>query len=271
VGAQVVYGIVGFKTHAKLMLITRRETNRRGQTVLRRYGHLSTGNYNPGTARLYTDVGMLTADELLTADADAVFHQLASLTKVRTPRHLLTAPFALHRRLLTHITQVAEAARTGRISRIVVKINSLTEPALINALVQAAQAGAEVDLIVRGACMLPPGIAGLTDRIRVRSVVGRFLEHTRVIYFRWGEAEADEALYLSSADWMGRNMFRRIEIAWPVRDAALRQRVIDECLVPYLHDQRDAWAQASDGSYRRVAESGPSAQAALAARYMTRP
>ena len=270
VGAQVVYGIVGFKTHAKLLLVTRRETTRRGKGVLRRYAHLSTGNYNPGTARLYTDLGMLTADALLTADADAVFHQLASLTKVRTPRHLLTAPFALHRRLVAHIQQVADAARAGLPARIVVKINGLTEPGMIAALVSAAQAGADIDLIVRGACLLPPGIAGVTDRIRVRSVVGRFLEHTRVIYFRWGAGVDDEALYLSSADWMGRNMFRRIEIAWPVRDAALRQRVIDECLVPYLLDRCDAWAQASDGSYQRVAEAGVSAQAALTARYMTR-
>ncbi len=270
VGAQVVYGIVGFKTHAKLMLVTRRETTRRGSVVLRRYAHLSTGNYNPGTARLYTDVGMLTADALLTADADAVFHQLASLTKVRTPRHLLTAPFALHRRLLAHIGQVADAARAGQPARIVVKMNALTDPALINALILAGQAGADIDLIVRGACMLPPGIPGATDHIRVRSVVGRFLEHTRVIYFRWGAAELDEALYLSSADWMGRNMLRRIEIAWPVRDALLRQRVIDECLVPYLQDQRDAWLQASDGSYSRVAQTGVSAQAALRTRYMTR-
>ena len=267
-GVHVVYGFIEYKTHAKLLLVTRRESTRRGKLVLRRYAHLSTGNYNPGTARLYTDVGMLTADELLTADADAVFHQLASLTKVRTPRHLLTAPFALHRRLVAHIGQVAEAARAGLPARIVVKINGLTEPMMIEALVLAGQAGADIDLIVRGACMLPPGIAGLTDRIRVRAVVGRFLEHTRVMYFRWGEGEADEALYLSSADWMGRNMFRRIEIAWPVRDAALRQRVIDECLVPYLHDQRDAWLQASDGSYERVAETGVSAQAALASRYM---
>ena len=268
VGAQVVYGIVGFKTHAKLMLVTRRETTRRGSVVLRRYAHLSTGNYNPGTARLYTDVGMLTADALLTADADAVFHQLASLTKVRTPRHLLTAPFALHRRLLAHIDQVADAARAGQPARIVVKMNALTESQLINALILAGQAGADIDLIVRGACMLPPGIPGVTDRIRVRSVVGRFLEHTRVIYFRWGAGDADEALYLSSADWMGRNMLRRIEIAWPVRDVLLRQRVIDECLVPYLHDQRDAWRQASDGSYSRVAQAGISAQAALMGRYM---
>ena len=274
VGAQVVYGIVGFKTHAKLLLVTRRETTRRGRretTVLRRYAHLSTGNYNPGTARLYTDVGMLTADPFLTADADAVFHQLASLTKVRNPRHLLTAPFALHRRLVAHTDQVADAARAGQPARIVIKLNGLTDPALIAALVRAAQAGADIDLIVRGACLLPPGITGQTDRIRVRSVVGRFLEHTRVLYFRWGAAEDDEVLYLSSADWMGRNMFRRIEIAWPVRDAALRQRVIDECLVPYLLDQRDAWTQHSDGRYQRVAEVGVSAQAALAARYMDQP
>ena len=270
VGAQVVYGIVGFKTHAKLLLVTRRETTRRGSVVLRRYAHLSTGNYNPGTARLYTDLGMLTADALLTADADAVFHQLASLTKVRTPRHLLTAPFALHRRLVAHIDQVADAARAGKPARIVLKINGLTEPAMIGALVRAGQAGADIDLIVRGACMLPPGIAGVTDHIRVRSVVGRFLEHTRVIYFRWGKGQADEALYLSSADWMGRNMFRRIEIAWPVRDAALRQRVIDECLVPYLHDQRDAWTLSASGSFTRVADTGVSAQAALTDRYMAR-
>ncbi len=269
VGAQVVYGIVGFKTHAKLLLVTRREGTARGQHVLRRYAHLSTGNYNPSTARLYTDVGMLTADPQLTADADAVFHQLASLTKVRTPRHLLTAPFALHRRLVAHIDQVTEAARAGRPARIAAKFNALTEPAMIAALVQAAQAGAQVDLVVRGACMLPPGIPGVTERIRVRSVVGRFLEHTRVLYFRWGESADDEALYLSSADWMGRNMFRRIEVAWPVRDAALRQRVIDECLVPYLHDACDAWQQSADGSYHRPATQGPSAQAALAARYMT--
>ena len=270
VGAQVVYGIVGFKTHAKLLLVTRRETTRRGNVVLRRYAHLSTGNYNPGTARLYTDLGMLTADALLTADADAVFHQLASLTKVRTPRHLLTAPFALHRRLVAQIDQVADAARAGKPARIVLKINGLTEPAMIGALVRAGQAGADIDLIVRGACMLPPGIPGTTDHIRVRSVVGRFLEHTRVIYFRWGKGQADEALYLSSADWMGRNMFRRIEIAWPVRDAALRQRVIDECLVPYLHDQRDAWTQSPSGSYARVNDAGVSAQAALMDRYMDR-
>jgi polyphosphate kinase len=268
VGAQVVYGIVGLKTHAKLLLITRREgagggSRRRASTVLRRYAHLSTGNYNPRTARLYTDIGYLTADAEITADADMVFQQLASLTKTRAPRQLLTAPFVLHRRMLELVASVAMAARAGRPARIVLKLNALTDPALIDALLDAGRAGASIDLIVRGACLLPPGVPGHSDNIRVRSIVGRFLEHTRVLYFRWGGGESDEALYLSSADWMSRNMFRRIEVAWPLRDARLRQRVIDECLVPYLHDRGDAWAQQADGSYRRVAESGVSAQPAL--------
>jgi polyphosphate kinase len=262
VGAQVVYGIVGLKTHAKLLLATRREGPK-----LRRYAHLSTGNYNPRTARVYTDMGMLTADPGLTADADAVFLQLTSQARVKPPRHLLTAPFVLHRRMLQHVHQVAAAARAGKRARIVVKINALTDPALIEALVEAGQAGARIDLIVRGACMLPPGLPGLTEHVRVRSIVGRFLEHTRIVYFGWGDGPDDEAVYLSSADWMSRNMIRRIEIAWPVRDAALRQRVIDEGLVPYLHDKLDAWALAGDGTYTRVSDSGPGAQAALVTRY----
>ncbi|MES2958406.1 MAG: polyphosphate kinase 1 [Pseudomonadota bacterium] len=262
VGAQVVYGIVGLKTHAKLLLVTRREG-----TLLRRYAHLSTGNYNPRTARLYTDVGYLTADAEITADADLVFQQLASLTRTRMPRQLLTAPFALHRRMLAFVARVAAAARAGVAGRIVLKLNALTDPAMIDALRDAGRAGASIDLIVRGACLLAPGVPGHSDNIRVRSIVGRFLEHTRVLYFRWGPGVSDEALFLSSADWMSRNMFRRIEVAWPLRDARLRQRVIDECLVPYLHDRRDAWAQQADGSYRRVAESGVSAQQALMGLY----
>jgi polyphosphate kinase len=267
VGAQVVYGIVGLKTHAKLMVVTRREGHR-----LRRYAHLSTGNYNPKTARLYTDVGYLTADAELTADADAVFQQLASLVKVRAPRQLLTAPFVLHRRLLRHLEQVADAARAGRRARVVVKVNALTDLPLIEGLVAASRAGAEIDLIVRGACMLPPGVPGHTDRIRVRSIVGRFLEHSRVIYFAWGDGDDDEVLYLSSADWMSRNMFRRIEVAWPVRDRAMRQRVIDECLVPYLHDTREAWLLHPDGRYEHARpggrqRAGHSAQQALLALY----
>jgi polyphosphate kinase len=272
VGAQVVYGVVGLKTHAKMLVVTRREGGQReGRRAapprLRRYAHLSSGNYNPRTARMYTDMGMLTADAGLTADADAVFLQLASQTRVKSQHHLVTAPFVMHKRMLQHIAQVAEAARSGLPARIVVKVNALTESALINALVAAGQDGASIDLIVRGACTLPPGRPGLTDRIRVRSIVGRFLEHTRISYFRWGPGEDDEALYLSSADWMGRNMFGRIELAWQLRDKALRQRVIDEGLVPYLHDQLDAWVLDGDGRYRPVSDSGLCAQHALMARF----
>ena len=262
VGAQVVYGIVGLKTHAKMLLVTRRES---GQ--LQRYLHLSTGNYNPRTARLYTDMGYFSAHPGLTADADAVFLQLASQARVKAPQHLLTAPFVLHKRMLKHLAQVAQAAADGLPARVVIKVNALTDPALIDALVQASRAGVSVDLIVRGACMLAPGVAGYSEHIRVRSVVGRFLEHSRVMYFRWGAGEDDEVLYLSSADWMSRNMFGRIELAWPVRDARLRQRIIDEGLVPYLHDQRDAWALDHEGSYTRVAQSGVSAQQALMQRF----
>jgi len=263
VGAQVVYGIVGLKTHAKLLLVTRREAGARGRALLRRYAHLSTGNYNPKTARLYTDLGMLTADPALTADIDAVFLQLASLAPIHAHRRLLVAPLRLQVQMLAHLRQVAAAGRAGQPARVVVKVNALTDPGLIQALVDTARAGADIDLIVRGACMLRPGVPGQTDRIRVRSVVGRFLEHSRVMYFRWGPGADDEALYLSSADWMSRNMFRRVEVAWPLRDAAMRQRVIDECLVPYLMDRRDAWILDADGHYRVADGRGPGAQQAL--------
>jgi polyphosphate kinase len=271
VGAQVVYGVVGLKTHAKLLLVTRREgTQGKGpasQVRLRRYAHLSTGNYNPRTARLYTDLGYLTADPGLTADADAVFLQLASQTAAKPPRHLVTAPFQMHQRMLRHIRQVAEAAQAGRPARIVAKVNALTDPGLIHALIEAGRVGVPIDLVVRGACMLPPGVPGFTENIRVRSIVGRFLEHSRILYFRWGADDADEMLYLSSADWMSRNMFRRVEIAWPVRDPALRQRVIDEALVPYLHDSSDAWALEGSGRYQRVGDGSASAQQALMRRF----
>ena len=263
VGAQVVYGIVGYKTHAKLLMITRREGTR-----LRRYAHVSTGNYNPKTARLYTDLGLLTADTDLTADADTVFRQLASLGRFKAPRRMLLAPFNMHSRMLEMLAQVEQAARAGyRGARVVVKINALTDAELIHGLLRTAQAGAKVDLIVRGACMLPPGLPGVSDNIVVRSVVGRFLEHTRVIYFRWGEGDEGTALFLSSADWMSRNMFRRIEVAWPVQDAKLRQRVIDEALQPYLHDTLDAWQLGPDGRSTRISSTGISAQQALMRRY----
>ncbi|MFD0668578.1 polyphosphate kinase 1 [Ramlibacter sp. MAHUQ-53] len=266
IGAQVVYGIVGLKTHAKMLLVTRRE----GRQLVR-YGHLSTGNYNPRTARLYTDLSHLTADPRLTADMDSVFTHLASQVRVPRLNRMLMAPFQLHARLIEKMDALAQAARQGVKGRIVLKMNALTDEPLMHALVRAGAAGVKIDLVVRGACMLPAGVAGVTDNIRVRSVIGRFLEHTRVFYFRSGE---DEALYLSSADWMNRNMLRRIELAWPVEDPALRQRIIDECLVAYLHDGRDAWDLMPDGRYYRAegAERAGShgAQDALMARYAGR-
>jgi polyphosphate kinase len=267
VGAQVVYGMVGLKTHAKMLLVTRREPQRgRGAHVLRRYAHLSTGNYNPRTARLYTDVSLLSADPALTADVEAVFLTLSSLAAPRGLRRLLTAPDQLHAAMLHLLRRVAQAAQAGRPARVVLKFNTLTDPALVDGLVEASRAGVPIDLIVRGACTLRPGVPGQTETVRVRSVVGRFLEHSRVFYFRWGPTDDDEALYLSSADWMSRNMLRRVEVAWPLNDAALRQRVIDECLVPYLHDRLDAWDLCADGSYTRAdpaAADGASAQQAL--------
>jgi polyphosphate kinase len=265
IGAQVVYGIVGLKTHAKMLLVTRREGR-----VLRRYGHLSTGNYNRRTAALYTDISYLTADADITADMDQLFGHLASQSRLPKMKSLLVAPFNLHAQMQARIEAVGEAAARGETGRIVIKMNSLTDQPLMESLLAAGQKGAKIDLIVRGACMLPAGVAGLSDNIRVRSVIGRFLEHSRVFYFC---ADQDESLYLSSADWMSRNMTRRIELAWPVTDPVLRQRIIDECLIAYLHDGRDAWDLAPDGQYHRVGltEPGPGAQQALMQRYDASP
>ena len=262
IGAQVVYGVVGLKTHAKMLLVTRREGKQ-----LRRYGHLSTGNYNPRTARLYTDISYLTADSALTNDMDQVFLHIAGQSKLPRLRSLLLAPFHLHRKMIAKITALGKAAAQGTPGRIVAKMNALTDEAMIEALVRAGQQGVRIDLVVRGACMLPAQVPGWTDNIRVRSVVGRFLEHSRIFYFRSGE---QEELYLSSADWMNRNMLRRIELAWPVTDPVLRQRVIDECLVPYLLDGRDAWDLGADGRYTRTQTDGHSAQTALMNRYSQR-
>jgi polyphosphate kinase len=263
IGAQVVYGVVGLKTHAKMLLVTRREGRH-----LKRYAHLSTGNYNPRTARLYTDVSYLTADPALTKDIDNVFVHLASQSKLPKLHRLLLAPFQLHRKLIEKVDELGEAAALGKDARIVAKMNALTDEALILALVRAGQRGVKIDLIVRGACMLPAQVPGVTDNIRVRSIIGRFLEHSRVFYFRCAE---EETLYLSSADWMNRNMLRRIELAWLVTDRVIRQRIIDECLVAYLHDSQDAWDLQPDGTYLRVgapAQGEPhGAQAALMARY----
>ena len=263
VGAQVVYGVVGLKTHAKMLLVTRREGRH-----MARYGHLSTGNYNPRTARLYTDVSYLTAEPKLTLDMDNVFVHLASQSRLPKMHHLLLAPFQLQRKMVEKINALAEAALSGKDTRIVAKMNALTDESLMLALVNAGRCGVKIDLIVRGACMLPAGVPGMTDNIRVRSIIGRFLEHSRVFYFR---NQDTQELYLSSADWMNRNMLRRIELAWPVTDAKIRQRIIDECLVAYLHDGVDAWDLQSDGRYTRVNSEqqglAHGAQAALAARY----
>jgi polyphosphate kinase len=261
IGVQVVYGIVGLKTHAKMLLVTRREGR-----FLRRYGHLSTGNYNRRTAALYTDISYLTADAEITSDMDQLFGHLASQSRLPKMKRLLVAPFQLHADMQARIAAVGEAAARGATGRIVIKMNALTDMPLIEALLEAGQKGARIDLIVRGACMLPARVAGLSENIRVRSVIGRFLEHSRVFYFC---ADQDESLYLSSADWMSRNMTRRIELAWPVTDPLLRQRIIDECLLAYLHDGLDAWDLAPDGQYHRVGLTAPGhgAQNALMQRY----
>ncbi|NPC54451.1 polyphosphate kinase 1 [Caenimonas soli] len=263
IGAQVVYGVVGLKTHAKMLLVTRREGKQ-----LTRYAHLSTGNYNPRTAKLYTDLSLLTADPTMTADIENVFFHLASHSRLPRLHHLWLAPFHLHRKLIDRIDALGEAAAQKREARIVVKMNALTDRPLMQALVRAGQRGVKIDLLVRGACMLPARLPGVTDNIKVRSVIGRFLEHSRVFYFR---LDGEEQLYLSSADWMNRNMLRRVELAWPVTDARLRQRIVDECLVAYLEDDRDAWDLMPDGHYKRVKGAGEpkghGAQAALMARY----
>ncbi|MEJ8838949.1 polyphosphate kinase 1 [Ramlibacter sp. AN1133] len=260
-GAQVVYGVVGLKTHAKMLLVTRREGK-----ALCRYAHLSTGNYNPTTARLYTDLGYFTADPQLTEDIEHVFVHLASQSRLPRLNRLWLAPFQLQRRLVEKVDLLAAAARRGTEARIVLKMNALTDEPLMLALARASQAGVKIDLVVRGACMLRPGVPGVSEHIRVRSIIGRFLEHSRIFYFRRGD---EEEVYLSSADWMNRNMLRRVELAWPVTDPQLRQRVVDECLVPYLHDGLDAWELRPDGSYVRMhprgAGQGHSAQQELMA------
>jgi polyphosphate kinase len=262
VGAQVVYGVVGLKTHAKMLLVTRREGR-----LLKRYGHLSTGNYNPRTAKLYTDLSYLTSDVRMTADMETLFVHLASPSRLGKMHKLWAAPFFLQKNMVEKIEAVGAAAAKGLPARIVAKMNSLTDPVLVHALISAGQKGAQIDLIVRGACMLPAGIPGKTDNIRVRSIIGRFLEHSRVFFF---ETDTVQDIYLSSADWMSRNMTRRVELAWPVLELSLRQRLIDECLLAYLHDTRNAWTLDADGKYRRVEKLGrkpQSAQALLMQKY----
>jgi polyphosphate kinase len=245
-GAQVVYGVMGLKTHAKLLLVLRREGEGK-RPRLAQYAHLGTGNYHPTTTRLYTDFGMLTADAAICRDVERVFTHLTSLAKVEKLSRLWLAPFALHKQVLAAIAREAAWVGKGRPGRIIAKMNALIDEATINALYEASRAGVRIDLIVRGACSLRPGVKGLSENITVRSIVGRLLEHHRIYYFRNGGADD---VYLSSADWMGRNLFRRIEVAWPVLDAKLKQRVLDEGLKPYLEDTAEAWVLGADGVYQ---------------------
>jgi len=243
VGAQVVYGVVGMKTHAKMALVIRREYGK-----LKMYAHLGTGNYHPTTTKFYTDFGLLTANQSLAREVNEVFINLTSLTRPRKLGHLWVAPFELSKELLKAIHHEAQIAAEGGNGRIIAKMNALQDESIIMALYEASQAGVKIDLIVRGACVLRPGVPGLSENIRVRSIVGRFLEHSRIFYFH-NRGKAD--VYLASADWMNRNLFRRVEVAFPVLDSELKQRVINEGLKPYLKDNHKAWELDADGNYRR--------------------
>jgi polyphosphate kinase len=244
VGAHVVYGVVGHKTHAKMLLVLRRENGR-----IRRYAHLGTGNYHPRTASLYTDFGLFTANPDLCEDMDKVFAQLTGLGARRELKLLLQSPFNMHSTVLSLIRAETTAAQEGRKARIMAKMNSLIESEVIEALYEASQAGVSIDLVVRGACTLRPGVVGLSENIQVRSIIGQFLEHSRVLYFY---ADGEERVYLSSADWMDRNFFRRVEVAFPVIDPKLKKRVIDEAFTFALRDNQRAWLQHSDGQYERI-------------------
>ena len=260
-GVQVVYGVVGYKTHAKMMLIVRREDGR-----LRRYVHLSTGNYHQITSRVYTDFGLMTADADIGEDVHKLFQQLSGLGTATRLKRLLQSPFTLHKGLLAKIEREIAHARVGRPARIIAKMNALNEGGVIEQLYRASCAGVRVDLIVRGACALRPGLAGVSDNITVRSVVGRFLEHSRVYWFA---NDGQPELFCASADWMERNLLRRIETCFPIIDPELAVRVYDESLVNYLADNTQAWLLHADGSYRRVdpGEDMPhSAQLALLAK-----
>jgi polyphosphate kinase len=243
-GVQVVYGVVGFKTHAKMMLIVRRE---RGS--LRRYAHVSTGNYHQANSRVYTDIGLMTADPDLTEDLHKVFQQLSGLGPIIHLQRLLHSPFTLYSGVLSRIERETAHARDGRPAHIVAKLNALNEPNVIQALYRASQAGVEIDLIVGGACTLRPGLPGISERIRVRSIVGRFLEHSRVYWFANDTAPE---LFCASADWMERNLLRRIEIAFPILDRTLAARVFEETLANALADNTQAWLLDADGRYTRV-------------------
>ena len=249
-GVQVVYGVVGFKTHAKMMLIVRREGRK-----LQRYIHLGTGNYHSGTAKAYTDIGLLTSNPELGHDVHMMFQQMSGLSTAAKLKQLLQSPFTLHAQLLKMIERETAHARAGKPAAIRAKMNALNEPTVIRALYEASQAGVDIDLIVRGACCLRPGVPGVSEKIHVRSVVARFLEHSRVYWFL-NDGRRD--VYCSSADWMERNLTRRVEACFPILDSTLAARVYEEEIVNYMADNTNAWMLQPDGSYVRVQPEGDS-------------
>ncbi|QSB54878.1 polyphosphate kinase 1 [Acinetobacter calcoaceticus] len=243
-GAVVVYGIVGYKTHAKMIMVVRRENNK-----LVRYVHLGTGNYHAMNARIYTDYGLMTTDKDLCEDVHRIFQELTGMGKMAKLKKLLHAPFTLHAQLINFIDEEIANAKAGRKAQIIVKVNALTEVQLINKLYEASQAGVQIDLIIRSICCLRPGLPNLSENIRVRSIVGRFLEHTRVYYFN---NNGDARIYCSSADWMDRNLFNRVEACFPVEDPALKKRIYQQGLVNYLQDNQQAWLLQGDGTWIRA-------------------
>ena len=250
-GVQVFHGVAGLKTHAKLTLIVRNDPDGK----IRRYAHLGTGNYNPSTARYYTDLSLFTCDEEITSAVHNVFNYLTAYCEQPTYKPLMVAPLDMARSLIGLIEREARHARRGKPARMVVKVNAVIDPAIIQALYRASQAGVEIDLIVRGQCTLIPGLRGISSRIRVRSIVGRFLEHSRIFYFENG---GDQEVYLGSADWMPRNLYERVEVLFPLKDPQLRAQVVSEILPPYLTDTRKARLLGSNGCYSlpRAARNG---------------
>ncbi|MGA2550630.1 MAG: polyphosphate kinase 1 [Burkholderiaceae bacterium] len=249
VGAHVVYGVVGHKTHAKMALVVRGELTRNGVRRLKRYAHLGTGNYHPRTARLYTDFGLFTANEDICSDVHEVFQQLTGLGSAKPLAELWHSPFTLHDNTVSAIRREAKHARSQKPARIIAKMNALLEPEVIAELYLASQSGVKIDLVVRGVCALRPGVPGLSENITVRSIIGRFLEHSRIFYFH---NDGAKDVYLSSADWMDRNFFRRVELCFPVRDPKLKKRVIQEGLLIHLRDNVLAWEMDGDGAWTRV-------------------
>lgn len=247
-GAHVVYGVVGYKTHTKMVLVVRRE----GRS-LRRYAHLGTGNYHARTARLYTDYGLLTSDKAVAEDVNMLFLQLTGLGRASKLKKLLQSPFTLHKFLLARIAGEVANAKAGNKARIIAKMNALVDPEIIRALYQASMAGVRVDLIIRGICCLRPGIKGLSENIHVRSVVGRFLEHTRVFYFL---DSGRELVLCSSADWMPRNLHRRVEACFPIEEKRPKDQIVKFGLLNYLNDNTSAWILQSNGSYKKPRHGG---------------